>query len=527
MRNSEVIIGLLRKVAARMRLARLLREAGFALCVVLFALAVFELIRKPLAGAMNGFYLSFLVAGLAAFCLLVLVRALKRVSMAQAAGLIDARLPLHDELKSAYWFASQQRDADAESAAFVRMHVANAARTAQQLNSARVVPLRVPRSMLLAIIPALLLLGAMWSSPDFVRAGTAPEEIAQSASDLQSARALLAAKASDEEEIKQLDRALEMFEKSDVSPQQLQQAMDQAREAMDQVDMRAAVAREGLARLARAMRANPQLQPIADALEQGRTAEAIAMLEELKGEAQAAGDGQAAGGQSESAQTTRSETPLDQSIAEATRDLAGMTGTINDDALARLIDNLDKMENSMEMQRRVNETRARTSNMSDMMRMNSQRGSLTASRFDDREMNPTATPAPESGKSDMRGGTMFRQGAMSRGDEPESDDGSTTGASTGHSAALALEGRATKRLDAQLKREKVRVGSDEEAGEKQDDSSWFYSASQQEVSQAALADVRAREDYKRADVMRPSRVPIQQREAVRDYFINIHEGNKE
>jgi hypothetical protein len=67
--------------------------------------------------------------------------------------------------------------------------------------------------------------------------------------------------------------------------------------------------------------------------------------------------------------------------------------------------------------------------------------------------------------------------------------------------------------------------ADEEGSEKSDDSSWFYSASQQEKSQAALADVRARDDYNRADVMQPSRIPIQQQQAVRDYFINIHEGN--
>jgi hypothetical protein len=336
----------------------------------------------------------------------------------------------------------------------------------------------------------------------------------------------LAATASDAEEIKQLDRALAMFEEDDVSPQQLQMAVDQAREAMDQVNMRAAVAREGLAKLARAMRANPEFEPIAQALEEGRTGDAIAMLEQLRLENQAGAAGAAQAERAEAAQTTRSETELEQSIGQSARELASMTGTINDEALARLIDNLDDMDTNMQMQQRVNETRARSSNMSDMMRMNSQRSSLTASRFDDREQRPTAEPSPDSGKSDMRGGTMFRQGAMSRGDEPEADDGSTTGASTGHSAALALEGRATRRLEAQLKRETVRVGSDEEGSEKSDDSSWFYSASQQEKSQAALADVRARDDYNRADVMQPSRIPIQQQQAVRDYFINIHEGNK-
>ena len=525
MKDREVIIGLLRAVAARMRVARVLREAGFALCVVLFALAAFELIRASLADAINGFYHSVLVAALAAFCLLVILRALRRVSMGQAASLIDARLPLHDELKSAYWFVSQQQPAGDGEAAFVRMHVANAAQTAQQVRGARVMPFKVPRSLLLAVVPAVVLAGAMWSGPNLVRAGTAPNAVAQTQTDSQTARALLAATASDAEEIKQLDRALALFEEKDISPQQLQMAVDQAREAVDQVNMRAAVAREGLAKLARAMRDKPELEPIARALDEGRTGDAIAMLERLRLENRGGPDSGREAEQADAAQTARSGSELDQSIARTERELVSMSGKINDEALARLIDNLDDMETSMQMQQRVNETRARSSNMSDMMRMNSQRSSLTASRFDDREMPPTAEPSPDSGKSDLRGGTMFRQGALSRGDEPESDDGSTTGASTGHSAALALEGRATRRLEAQLKRETVRVEGDEESGEKSDDTSWFYSASQQEKSQASLADVRARDDYNRADVMRPSRIPIQQQQAVRDYFINIHESD--
>ncbi|NIO43797.1 MAG: hypothetical protein GTO41_28745 [Burkholderiales bacterium] len=72
----------------------------------------------------------------------------------------------------------------------------------------------------------------------------------------------------------------------------------------------------------------------------------------------------------------------------------------------------------------------------------------------------------------------------------------------------------------------VRVDGSKDAGEKGDDKSWFYSASQQEVAESALADVRERDDYNRADVMRSSRVPVEQRQAVRDYFINIHEDNE-
>jgi hypothetical protein len=69
-------------------------------------------------------------------------------------------------------------------------------------------------------------------------------------------------------------------------------------------------------------------------------------------------------------------------------------------------------------------------------------------------------------------------------------------------------------------------GSDQPNENDEKNSGWFYTASQQEHAEAEFADVRGRADYADADVMRPGHVPIQQKAAVRDYFINIHESNK-
>ena len=141
------------------------------------------------------------------FCAYILLQVLKRVPIAQAATLADSRLPLHDELKSAYWFASHS-----DASAFVRVHIANAARTAKRLSGAAVMPLKLPRNMLVAGLLGLMLVAAMWSSADLVRAGTAPgSQDTQPDDGDDSARAILAATAADEEEIKQLDRALSIF----------------------------------------------------------------------------------------------------------------------------------------------------------------------------------------------------------------------------------------------------------------------------------------------------------------------------
>jgi len=529
MKDRDVIIGLLRAVAARMRVARVLHETGFALCVVLSALAVFEVIRTPLADVLGNAYQYLLMAALTIFCLFVIGRGLRRVSMAQAASLVDSRLPLHDELKSAYWFVSRKHGEDTDDAAFVRMHVSNAARTAQAVRGPRVLPLRLPRSIMLAVVPALILVGAMWGNPHLVRAGVAPGAgPVESASDAQSARKLLAAKASDEEEIKQLDRALSTFEKSGASRQERQEAVIQARDAVDKLNMQASVTREGLARLARAMKGKPGLEEVAEAIEQGRTEDAIAMLQQMREELQGSPGEETGSQQQDAAQSHQAELPSGQDIGDMARDLSNMNGRMNEASITRLLENLEQAQDTMQIQQRANAARRTMDAMDEMIGMTAQQSQLAPSESSMQGETPMGTPSPDTGNSDLRGATMFRQATLAPGEEAKDDTGSTTGAPGGHAPARALEGRATKRLDAVLKLERVKVSGSDQANENADkESGWFYAASQQEQAEAAFADVRGREDYADADVIRPGHVPIEQRQAVRDYFINIHESSKE
>jgi hypothetical protein len=532
MKDREAIIRLLRAVAARMRVARLLHEFGFALCVVLSALGVFALLREPLAEVFGGTIPVLLAVVLTAFSVFVIGRGFKRVTMAQAASLVDSRLPLHDELKSAYWFVSQQDQADAREDPFIRAHVANAAQTAQGVQQPRVLPLRVPRSILLAVLPALVLVGAIWGNPHMVRARvTADSNAVEMSSDAQSARELLAAKASDDEQVKQLDRALATFEKSGATLRERQEAALQARDAVDQLNMQASVTREGLTRLAQAMKGKPGLEEVAEAIEQGRTQDAIAMLEKMRDELQQEAAGQEKGSQQqESAQArqTGTEPGAAQDIGETARDLTNMNGRMNEDSIARLIDNIEQAEDTMQTQQRANAARRKMDAMDEqMVGMTAQQSQLQPGQDSMQNETPMGTPSPDAGNSDLRGANMFRQASLAPGEKDQDDSGSTTGSPDGDSAARALEGRATKRLDAVLKLERVKVeGSDKPNENDEKDSGWFYTASQQEQAETGFADVRGRKDYADADVMRPGHVPIQQKQAVRDYFINIHESSK-
>ena len=118
MKDREAIIELLRAVAARMRVARVMHEFGFVLCVVLSALAAFALVREPLRSVFGDTFLVGLALVLTAFSVYVIGRGLRRVPMERAAGLVDSRLPLHDEIKSAYWFVSQHKQDDAADVVF-------------------------------------------------------------------------------------------------------------------------------------------------------------------------------------------------------------------------------------------------------------------------------------------------------------------------------------------------------------------------------------------------------------------------
>jgi len=134
-------------------------------------------------------------------------------------------------------------------------------------------------------------------------------------------------------------------------------------------------------------------------------------------------------------------------------------------------------------------------------------------------------PAVASG--DVRGGAPFRQAAVAREEGDTAREGSQTGDASGDSAALPLEGAATRRLDAQLKLETIAQKYD--AGEQPEgkgDQDWFYSASREQKSMLQAADVRARAGYDREEAASHDRVPVRQKSIVKNYFLNLHESEK-
>ncbi|MGH8706221.1 MAG: hypothetical protein ACREUO_12490, partial [Burkholderiales bacterium] len=267
-----------------------------------------------------------------------------------------------------------------------------------------------------------------------------------------------------------------------------------------------------------AMRGRSELEVAAKALEEGRTREAIEMLETLASQDAGAQRGDEASGTSTA---DRGNSDLEEAAEDVSRDLRRQSARLNEDALSKVIRNIEAAQEALETQRRAVEVRRR---MEDFLVATSQRSALTASQFGSRASAPNPTPAPENGNADLRGGTMYRQGAVARGDGDDSQEGSRTGAASGHSEALELEGARTERLEAKLLLETVRVQGTAEEDAEQGESTWYYQSTQRGEAGTAFTQLRGRERFASAEAMNAERVPLQSRQSVKDYFINLHES---
>ncbi|MGH8630549.1 MAG: hypothetical protein ACREU7_07265, partial [Burkholderiales bacterium] len=152
MRDREVILDILGRVAHRLWVNRALQEIGFGLSVALFSLVAFQLVGPGFAGGYGALPGATLVLTVACCALYACWRATRRATLAQAASAADRRERLRDELKTAYWLVTH-----GDVSAFGELQVERAARTAQRLDPRRIVPAKTPPGLWIAGTLALLL----------------------------------------------------------------------------------------------------------------------------------------------------------------------------------------------------------------------------------------------------------------------------------------------------------------------------------------------------------------------------------
>ena len=520
MKEHEIIIGVLRDLGRRLRIARAIREAAFGFCVVLFCLVCYQLIEPALVSGLPSAGTAIRISLLAIFAAVaveVLAHGARRVSIGQAAAAADARAHLKDELKSAHWFMSE-----GPTSPFAELQVQRAAATAAGLDLAVLAPRALPRNALLAGGLGLVLAVLVWMTPQLSRSWDSgleagPAEHRESA-DLRS----LLKDAPHEAEIVKLDLALRKLQQAGGSAEERMRALADARDAIDQANMEASAAREGLAKLAESLKADPKYASVARAIDEGRMEDAMALLRKLKGDP-------AAGPREEQAiepadKGGAPENSISLAPESAERDLNGKSAAVNQDAINRVINALEQANERIEVQNRVNNVKRR---MEANLIATNQRSQLTASQFGNRTNAPNPTPSPETGHANLPGGTLFRQAAVAREEGDTAREGSQTGDASGDSAALPLEGAATRRLDAQLKLETIvqKYDGAEEPNDK-GDQGWFYAASRKQKSMLQAENVRSRAGYDREDATNHDRVPMRQKGIVKNYFLNLHESEK-
>jgi hypothetical protein len=515
----QIIIGVLGELSRRLWINRTIREAAFGLCVILFGLVCFQLIEPALTAgvALSATVIrAALLAAFAAVAVEVVRHCARGVPARQAAAQADARAHLKDELKSAHWFLSEL-----EPSPFAQLQVQRAAATAAGLDLAALAPRVLPVSVFSAGGLGLLLAVLIWIPQQLSRSwdSSAPSGAADhgESADLRS----LLNNAPHDAEVEKLDLALRKLQQTGASVDERRRALADARDAIEQANMEAAAAREGLARLAEALKSNPEFESVAQALNEGRVDDAMALLRTLKTdpaitserEDQGAGPADKGG---------PPEGNIGPALQSAAQDLSGKNAAVSQDALNRVVNALEQANERIEVQNRVNSIKRR---LEDSLAATSQRSPLTASRFDNRTSAPNPTPSPEPGNADMRGGTLFRQAAVAREENDNAREGGQTGDASGDSAALPLEGAATRRLDAQLKLEAI-AQKDDAGAEPNGNPGWFYSPSREQKSMLQTENVRSGAGYDREDAINHDRVLLRQKTIVKNYFLHLHDSEK-
>lgn len=157
----DVLLGWLNDAALRVCRQRWLHEGAWGLAGLLVLVASHAVIvRFASAPAVVAAIEPLLLLVAIAIVVGVVARRWRRPDFAGLAASVDAKAGLHDELRSAHWFAAQ-----AGENPFVDLHLGRAARITEGLAIPGLFPLRVPRNAVVVAAIALIVGAGAWSLP--------------------------------------------------------------------------------------------------------------------------------------------------------------------------------------------------------------------------------------------------------------------------------------------------------------------------------------------------------------------------
>ncbi|MDA0237062.1 MAG: hypothetical protein O3B03_00970 [Proteobacteria bacterium] len=517
-------------VALKLRLTRLISELGFAVAVTFFAFAALLVLSIPFDLVKSGWAAIGLGGFISALLVYIWFKAWTSVDAQDAARYLDERAGLKDEVLSALWFMeSKRKHSSVGESAFVMAHLERAVARIQPIKADTMVPLRVPQSGKIAVI-AILFFAVTWvGTSNVVTAHKSDLDVRTIASseNINAASNRVSGR-QEATDIKEINEALDVLQRDDVSFEAKKEALRKAREVLDQINMDAVMTREGLSKLSKILLEQKGFEAVGRALEQGKIQEALMLLKEKQEELAALSDidGQLGIEEQKAGATVRSENISSAELGDAARDLLNEVGRPDPRNITRLIENLEQAQQQMESQERANTAASRMESAGERMGLAQTNAAELGGRSatSDQVQASNGSPSPDAGNNDMSGGSLFRQGAVNANEKDKGDDGSSTGAPEGHAAALALEGRMTQRLDAVLRLEKTQVkGDDSVEGE---ESAWEFQASKRAKARTETVQGLDSGTYDDVDVINGEFVSVEQRQAVQQYFLEIHEGNK-
>jgi hypothetical protein len=519
----EAIGRALTRIERRLRLNHAVYAASLIAGLAVLALLAWRALRwlgesAPAAAAVV-IVLAILGASVLLFLLLRYL-VTRETGAARAAGEADTRAALNNELTSAYWFLN----AGARSE-WIAAHLQHAAHTASGLEAARLIPVRLPLTSGAVLAVAVIALAVLWFAPPLAPASALAPSGLLSAEEVAQVRALgeLAEAVPDSEAARRLEAALRTLQDATAPVEAQRRALAQANDAVQQLRLEAASTRERLQRMSDALRGQPGMEQVAEALASGDAETAAQRLAQLQTPArQAQGPGRPAGAGTSEAEPAESagERGLEQALQEATA-ATGPTDEAGASELARqeAVDRLKEIARELEASARVNEAWQRV--RGPQLTAGRSQG-LSASRFAAQTPAP-GTPSPGSGETPMEGGAMFRAAAVAEGDgRTEHEGGTRAGDALGDAPADPLLGTRGERLEAQLAKQAI-AGEEQDDGEDQN-KSWYYAQSQQQKALARLRQVQAAGRFAAAEGEAGEGISIQHRQIVKDYFMNLREG---
>jgi hypothetical protein len=516
----STITAVLKRIDLKVRFNQTLQQLSVALCAVLGTLLLIEAgpLLLPVPVLPGGLIVA---AGSVAFLVFFFRSQLGGRQLERAAGVVDVRAELNDEIKSAYWFMRQD-----DASPWIDLLVGRAAQTARRLDPRRLVPVAIPRRFgvafalfvvlqLLALVPSdgpLLTFAAASDSVRFERMQDAYAEEIRDLIDGEGDELL------DEEARAALEEALKELEAESTSLEDLLRDLREAQDALDEGNLEMTATSEALDELMEELAGLNELAEFVDALGNQDLDEASDLMRAF---AEQLGDLPLADLAQLSDQlqdASMLDEPMIQELLEALEEAA--------DAMAenRLADAQEALERVAAALEEIAGQRAR-------QEANNDASDAAESMQEELAQQAGGSPGQPQGQmaqSQSLAGEPAAASTASPSSEVTRSDGGSPGQQTGPSGNATgdpsdgeLELGASTTLESQLALEVIDGTTPDSPEEELDPEDLFQEASRQQSAIVQYREGSPPSEYSQGSALNAERIPWQYRALVKRYFLAI------